>query len=62
MPKTIGGNDTVDNATHLLHRLQADGWGVRNVSVEFDYAALDGKASRLLVGATVHVELIPTRG
>lgn len=60
MPPVIGANDTVDNVTHVLHRLQVDGWGVRSVSVDFDYGEV-GK-QKVPVEAVVRVELVPTLG
>jgi hypothetical protein len=49
----IDSADTVDNVTHLLHRLQADGWATKNANVEFDYK------NHLPVGVVVTVELVP---
>ena len=62
-PKRIDAADTCDNATHLIHRLQSDGWGVKGAAVEFEYATLspNGK-TKLPIKATVTVELIPVRG
>ncbi len=62
MPKRIDGEDTVDNSTHRLHRLQADGWAVREEHLEFEYAELKPGGARVPIGATLTVRLIPTRG
>ena len=62
MAKTrIDGADTVDNATHALHRLQSDGWIVKRLNTRFVHASPNGKKSgtALPVKAIVTVELIP---
>jgi hypothetical protein len=67
-PKRIDAADTVDNVTHLLHRLQSDSWGILSASVEFEYGTPEGDGkpqhgkTRLPVHATVTVELIPAKG
>lgn len=59
MPKRIDFSDTIDEAVHFLHRLQAEGWGVASIQCEFDHSPL-GK-HRIPVEATVTVKLIPAR-
>ncbi len=51
--------DTVDAAIHLLHKMQSEGWGMETLESEIDYAEV-GK-TRLPVGATVTVRLVPNR-
>ncbi len=60
MSRRIDGEDTVDIATHLLHRLQAEGFAVKSCDWDVTYEQV-GKI-QLPVGATVVVELIPVRG
>lgn len=61
MPRRLDAQDTVDIATHLLHRLQAEGWVLEEMEHEIEYVRLDPKAPRLPVRATVVVRLIPVR-
>ena len=66
-PKRMDAADTVDTATHALHRLQSEGWGVSSVVSEFDYGTPEGDGSakhgrtKLPVGVTVTIRLIPVR-
>lgn len=62
MPKRLDGEDTVDVVTHFLHRWQAEGFGVKDVACDVEYAAVKPGARRLPVQATVTVRLVPTRG
>ena len=63
MGKRIDGSDTVDNATHLLHRLQADGWVVKDAGVQFGYGTVGNKVNaKIPVQATVTIELVPGFG
>ena len=59
MPKRVDGADTVDVATHLLHRWQSEGWGLEHADSEVEYARV-GK-HRLPVRVTVTVSLVPLR-
>jgi hypothetical protein len=61
MAKRIDGSDTVDNATHLLHRLQADGWVTQSVKADFEYGEIPGGRAKIPVRSFVIVELIPGR-
>ena len=59
MAKRIDGSDTVDNATHLLHRLQADGWVVKDAGVKFEYGTVGTKVNaKIPVRASVTIELV----
>lgn len=60
MGKRIDAEDTVDLATHFLHRLQAEGWGVASIEHQVEYQSVG--ARKLPVGATVLVRLVPARG
>ena len=62
MPKRFDPEDTVDEATHLLHRLQADGLAVLTTKIAWDWSEPIKGSQRLPVRATVTIELIPTRG
>lgn len=54
-------SDTVDAATHLLHRLQADGWTVKNVEQDYDYGTTRPGGRKLLISQTITIELVPIR-
>ncbi len=60
MPKRLDGQDTVDVAVHLLHRLQAEGMAVQDCQWSVEYGTV-GK-TRLPVSARVVVDLVPLRG
>lgn len=60
MPKRLDGQDTVDVATHLLHRLQSEGMAVEECDWHVDYETV-GKV-RFPTRATVTVTLVPVRG
>ncbi len=62
MAKRPEAPDTIDTATHLLHRLQLDGWGVCSVICEIEYGAPTSKSRLLPVEATVTVRLASGRG
>jgi hypothetical protein len=67
-PKRIDAADTVDTVTHLLHRLQSEGWAVKSAVLEHGYGTPLGNgeakhgATLLPTKATVTIELIPARG
>lgn len=61
MSKRIDPEDTVDNATHFLHRLQADGWGIESMETEISYGQTSPKAKKIPTRATVTIRLIPSR-
>jgi hypothetical protein len=61
MAKAISSSDTVDNATHFLHRLQADGWAIKSIDTDFDYASTTPKSPKFPVEATITIKLLPTR-
>ncbi|MDE2096460.1 MAG: hypothetical protein KGL39_04380 [Patescibacteria group bacterium] len=69
MGKRMEPPETVDNVTHLLHRLQSDGWGVAEANLQFEYGTLDGDRDavksppgkrKLPYAAVVTVRLLPT--
>ena len=51
--------DTVETATHFLHRLQAEGWVLDSLEHHLEYAELSKKGPFLPVGAEVVIHLIP---
>jgi hypothetical protein len=57
--KRIDPPDTVDQAVHWLIALQAEGWGMVDISQHMDYATV-GKQS-LPVTAQVTITLRPCR-
>lgn len=61
-PKRIDAADTVDTATHLLHRLQADGWALEAMEHTLEYAGLSEKSPKLPVRVVVQIKLIPAKG
>jgi len=58
--KRVDAADTVDPVIHFLHRLQAEGWGVRSMTHEVDYERV-GNGARLPVEATVLIKLEPSK-
>lgn len=60
MAKRLDGSDTVDVATHLLHRLQAEGMAVQDVHWSTSYEEVGGV--RVPISARVVVDLLPVRG
>ena len=61
MPKRIDAADTIDAATHFLHRLQADGWGLEALACDIEYQSPRPGARKLPIAATVTVRLTPAR-
>jgi hypothetical protein len=57
VPKRLDGEDTVDVATNLLCRWQAEGMGVDHIESQVEYAQV-GK-HRLPARVTVTVTLVP---
>jgi hypothetical protein len=55
------GEDTIDVATHFLHRLQADGWGLAGIEHHIEYVAPKPGARKLPIEATVLIRLTPIR-
>jgi hypothetical protein len=60
-PKRIDAADTVDNVTHLLHGLQADGWAIATATVRFQHRSPGKSGAKLPVRARVTIELTPTK-
>jgi hypothetical protein len=60
----IDAADTIDTATHFLHRLAAEGWALASLEHEFQYgspAPKDPKAPLLPIEAKLVITLIPAR-
>jgi hypothetical protein len=57
--RRLDAPDTVDVATHMLHRLQAEGWAVEELEWNVEYQTLEDKGARIPVGAEVTVRLVP---
>ena len=51
--------DTIDTATHLLHRLQSEGWVLDSIEHHLEYTELSKKGPFLPIGAEVTIHLIP---
>lgn len=62
MGKRMDPQDTIDTATHFLHRLQAEGWALSDLEHSIEYAGVSPKGVRLPVSASVSIKLIPIRG
>lgn len=62
MGTRINGEDTVDNLTHFLHRLQADGWGIVTMDHKIRYDKVTQKGRKIPTSAKIVVELIPMSG
>ncbi len=61
-PKRIDAADSIDTATHLLHRLQADGWVLDTIQSEAEYYQAKDEAPKLPIRTVVTIALIPGRG
>lgn len=59
--KRIDSSDTIDEATHYLHRLQSAGWGLQSIEHEIEYGSASPKSPKLPIRATVTIRLIPAR-
>lgn len=57
----IDSSDTVDTATHFLHRLQSEGWAVKRLEHDIEYGQSTRNGPRKVIRAVVIVELIPIR-
>jgi hypothetical protein len=57
----IESQDTIDTATHFLHRLQADGWALEGLEQEIEYAQARPGGPKLVIGSVVTIKLIPIR-
>lgn len=66
MPRRIDAADTVDTATHHLHRLAAEGWVLEQLDTKIEYATVakdpSAKAPKIPVATVVTVRLVPLRG
>jgi hypothetical protein len=61
MGKRLDAGDTIDVATHFLHRLQAEGWGVLDLEHHIEYVPTRPGGRKLPVEATVTIRLTPAR-
>lgn len=55
----IDAPDTIELAHHWLLKMASEGWGIRRLDTEIDYAKPTKNGHRLPVGATVTISLIP---
>lgn len=66
MPRRIDAADTVDTATHHLHRLQAEGWVLERLDTRMEYGTVSkdpkAKTPKIPVAAVITVRLVPLRG
>ena len=64
MPHRMDAADTVDVATHLLHRLAAEGWVLESYDFDIEYAtpSKNPKDPKLPIASVVTVRLVPLRG
>ena len=61
MGHRLDAADTVDVATNLLHKLQAEGWTLEESGLEIEYGLLKPGAPKLPIRAVVTVKLVPIR-
>lgn len=61
MPKRIDAADTIDTATHFLHRLQAEGWALDELEHSIEYSLPNQKGVRMPIAAVVNIRLVPIR-
>ncbi len=61
-PKRLDAADSVDTATHLLHRLQSDGWVVDSIQTDCEYHEAKEGAPKLPIRNIVTIALVPGRG
>jgi hypothetical protein len=57
--KKIDAGDTIDSATHYLHKLQSEGWTLQHLDHELEYAKSRNGGPKLLVASKVIIRLIP---
>ena len=57
----IDSSDTVDTATHLLHRLQSEGWMVEGLEWDVESGKSSKDGPRKVIRAVVVVKLVPIR-
>ena len=56
----VTAEDTVDSAIHMLHKMQAEGWGMESLNAEVEYAKVgDSKPVKIPVATVVTVRLVP---
>ena len=57
--KHVDPGDTIDGATHYLHKLQSEGWTLQKLDHELEYAESRKNGPKLLVASKVIIRLIP---
>jgi len=57
--KQVDPGDTIDTATHYLHKLQAEGWTLETLNHELEYGQSRKSGPKLLIASVVTVRLIP---
>jgi len=62
MAKKVETGDTIDSATHYLHKLQSEGWTLSELSHELEYAKARKDGPKLLIGSTLIIKLVPRWG
>lgn len=55
----VDPGDTIDQATHYLHKLQAEGWTLEGMTHELEYGESRKDGPKLLIRSTVTIKLIP---
>ena len=56
--KKVDPGDTIDQVTHYLHKLQAEGWTLQGLYHELDYGE-SKSGTKLLISSTLKIKLIP---
>lgn len=59
-PKRMDAADTIDVATHYLHRLQAEGWTLKGLNHEIAYHQISAM-TKLPTEAVVTITLVPIK-
>jgi hypothetical protein len=57
--KQVDAGDTIDSATHYLHKLQAEGWTLETLNHTLEYGQSRKHGPKLLIASVVTVRLIP---
>ena len=59
MAKQVDPGDTIDGATHYLHKLQSEGWTLERLDHKLEYGESRKGGPKLLIASVVTVRLIP---
>ena len=55
----VDAGDTIDQATHYLHKLQSEGWTLEELSHNLEYGESRKGGPKLLIRSTVTIKLTP---